>query len=65
MDRVVATTLLLEFRIPGSAFKEVGEGAVHVPQGLLLRDARDLVEPGRRFLLLEACQSRRGVAVKE
>ena len=57
--------LLLEGRIPGPPFKEVGEGAVQMPQGLLWGDGRDLVQPGGRFLLLEAGQGGRGVTVEE
>ena len=57
------TTFLLEGGILGSPRKEVREGFVQVPQGLLWWDTGDLVEKSRRFLLLPRGLCTPGTAV--
>src|SRR5215472_9742576 len=57
--------LLLVGRILRSSLKEVFERLVQMPQGLLGRHTRDLIQPGRRRLLLPGGQGYRGIPVEE
>ena len=55
--------LAMEGRILCSSFKEVPEGAIQMPQGLLKGNACNLVQPGILRVLLQGRESSRGVMI--
>ena len=61
----LAAMLLLEAGILGPPVKEVPEGFVQMPQGLLGWYTVHLVQPGRRLLLFQGGERCRRIAVEE
>src|SRR5260221_3564635 len=56
---------LVEAGILGAALEEVAKGAIKMPQRLLRRHARYVIQPGRRWLAFEHSERRRGRGVAD